>query len=195
MSGRKDKKRKRPRPLNKYEAEKKTASISASAKKIKTANMIHVPEEQSIRYRILNFITVFSAISEHVKCKVCDSNVEFKAGSSRGLGLKILIVCPSCNPISIPLIGPAYEINRRFIFAMRLLGIGLNGARQFCGLMDLPPPVVQSTYYIIIKNIHKAASSVCDFFLRQTVKEEIKETCIEKECEDTSELMVSGDGT
>jgi hypothetical protein len=91
-SFRKDKKRKRTRPLNKYEAEKETASISASSKKLKTANEVHVLEERSIGYYILNFITVLSAISEHVKCKVCDSNVEFTAGSTRGLDFKILIV-------------------------------------------------------------------------------------------------------
>jgi len=49
----------------------------------------------------------------------------------------------------------------------------LNGAMKFCGIMDLPPPVQQSTYDIIVKNIHAAASS--DLLLKQAIKEEQEE--------------------
>lgn len=61
---RKDRKRKRLPPVNRYEAEKKQASISTSAKKLKNARNVFVPEETNIGYRILIFITVFTAISE-----------------------------------------------------------------------------------------------------------------------------------
>jgi len=60
-------KRKRLYPLNKYEAEKATASFSfiASAKKLKTTNKVHVPEQQALDIAFL-ISSVFSAIS--VKC-------------------------------------------------------------------------------------------------------------------------------
>ena len=32
-------------------------------------------------------------------------------------------------------IGKAYEINRRIVFTMRLLGVGYEGIRKFCGFM------------------------------------------------------------
>ncbi|KYM89119.1 hypothetical protein ALC53_02502, partial [Atta colombica] len=89
----------------------------------------------SIRYCIFNFSDLSNFCKVHVKCKVRNSKIR----SYRRLGLKILIVCLSYN--SVP------------------LGIGLNRARKFCGLMDLPPPVAQSTD-VTIKNIHKAASFV-----------------------------------
>jgi len=38
---------------------------------------------------------------------------------------------------------------------MRLLGIGLNGAEKFCGLMDLPRPIFQSFYDRIVKQLRR----------------------------------------
>lgn len=58
---------------------------------------------------------------------------------------------------------------------MRLLGIGLRGAMKFCGLIDLPPTVQQTTYDMIIDNIHSAASSIVQLVLKQAVKEEQQE--------------------
>jgi len=50
---------------------------SASRKKIRLGDEVTVPQDNSIEFRILNFITVFSAISELVKCKKCNSDVKF----------------------------------------------------------------------------------------------------------------------
>lgn len=195
---RKDIKRKKLPPKNRYEAEQEKASISASAKKLRNAHNVEVPEESNIGYRILNFVTVFSALSECVKCKTCGGDVKFRSESIRGLGFKIMVLCSSCTPTvipSCPYINTAYEINARFFFAMRLLGISLAGAQKFCGLMDLPPPVKQATYDVIMKNIHTAVSSVCELLLRNAVKEEQEETRKDNPCNDDTELTVSGDGT
>ena len=122
--------------------------VSASAKKLNMAN-----EDFDINYdfsnRILNFVTVFSVISQHVKCKTCDSDIAFHERSSRGLGFKIVIACPNCPDVVIPsckFINNAYEINHRIVLAMRLLGVGLNGILKFCAFMELPRPIFQSFY-------------------------------------------------
>ena len=39
---------------------------------------IFVPRDSSVEYRILNFITVFAAISKYVKCKICDGEMKFQ---------------------------------------------------------------------------------------------------------------------
>ena len=111
------------RPLNRYETEGNSEGVSASAKKLNMAI-----EDFDINYdfgnRILNFVTVFSVISQHVKCKTCDSDIAFHERSPRGLGFKILIACPNCPDVVIPsckFINYAYEINRRIVLAMRLL--------------------------------------------------------------------------
>jgi hypothetical protein len=118
--------KKKSTPLNRYECERETASTSASAKKLKHSHA-EVPINTTHGYRIINFVAMFSSLSEIVKCKTCDGNINFSETSIRGLGFKLVIDCDNCEPRYInssPLIQHAYEINRRIVFAMRLLGIG-----------------------------------------------------------------------
>jgi len=99
------------RPLNRYEGS--SERVSVSAKKLKVSD-----EDFDINYefahRIINFFAVFSAISQHVKCKTCDADITFHERSPRGLGFKIVIACPKCPDVVIPsckFIRNAYEIN------------------------------------------------------------------------------------
>jgi len=68
--------------------------------------------------------------------------VKFTEANKQALGFKIVISCEACEPVyinSCPKINnKAYEVNRRMVLAMRLLGISLNGIKQFCAFMDLP---------------------------------------------------------
>lgn len=79
-----------------------------------------------ISYSILNFVTVFGALSQFVKCSECGGAIKFTDGNRRGLGFKILINCDNCEQKQISSnlhIGLAYEINIRFLLAVRLLGV------------------------------------------------------------------------
>lgn len=60
---RKSRSRKRKNVFNPKTVEYSEESFSASAKKLKMQKEIIVPQDNNIEYRILNFITVFSAIS------------------------------------------------------------------------------------------------------------------------------------
>ena len=189
-------KRKQPKSANKLETDQE--SFSASAKKIKLQEGIEVPQADYIEYRILNFITVFAVISNYVKCKVCNSDVEFQTTSMRGLGFIIVIKCNTCQSKfipSCPYIGTTYEINRQFIFTMKVLGLGLKGCQKFCGLMDIPQFLCHSTYDIILKHIHSCVDTVCQYIMKKAVKQEVKKSCEERNIENTCELTVSGDGT
>ncbi|EFN67271.1 hypothetical protein EAG_00417, partial [Camponotus floridanus] len=77
----------------------------------------------------------------------------------RGLGFKISMEC-KCDEIkqinSCPMINNAYEINRRIVFVMRLLGLGLEGLKMFCGLMDIGQGLARNTYYGVLNNIYVA---------------------------------------
>ncbi|KAG8239706.1 hypothetical protein J437_LFUL019367, partial [Ladona fulva] len=95
--------------------------------------------------------------------------------SERGLGFKLIMNCNSCPPVIIsccPYVGSTYEVNRRFIFAMRLLGIGLVRETRFCGIMDLHGPIFQTTYDLIVNNIESSSDAVCKPILRRSVEEE-----------------------
>lgn len=113
--------KKRHRPLNRHEMEQEAASTSASAKILKSREVTDVPITKSFGYRIINFVTVFSAISNVVKCKKCNGDVNFAESHIRGLGFKLVISCDSCEPASVdasPLINHmAYDINIRITFA------------------------------------------------------------------------------
>lgn len=96
-------------------------------------------------------------------CKKCGKNVAFNETGHRGLGYKIVVKCEKCKPNVInamPFKNNAYEINRRIIFAMRLIGIGFNDIMKFCVFMDLPRPIFQSFYDTLVKNISVATSVV-----------------------------------
>ena len=183
-------------PLNRYLMEAEKASTSASAKKLRKSEDIDIEVDATFGYRIVNYVTVFAAIGAAVKCKKCDGNVNFSESSIRGLGFKVKMSCVSCEPVyvnSSPLIDRnAYEINRRIVFAFRLLGIGLAGIEKFCGIMDLPKPVFHSFYDKIVQNIHFAVKSVCKLSMKNAVNSEKK---INTQKGDSEGLTVSGDGT
>ncbi|KAL1487739.1 hypothetical protein ABEB36_015576 [Hypothenemus hampei] len=63
--------KKRRYPLNRYSMEKVDVNTSTSAKKLKCDESFDFEVNASFRYRLINFISVFSVISEVVKCKKC----------------------------------------------------------------------------------------------------------------------------
>lgn len=169
--------KKRTQTFNSKTTETDESSFSASAKKFNMQKEILVSRDPSIEYRILNFITVFAAISEYVQCKSCKGNIKFETASTRGLGFKIVVLCNKCeNRVinSSPFLKHFYEINRRFIFVMRILGLGLKGAAKFCGLMDMPAFLTQNTYDLIIENIHSCVKVAAEKLFEKAFTEEKK---------------------
>lgn len=124
--------------------------------------------------------------------------MKFTEAAIRGLGFQIVAQCDQCNSRNIsscPQIDKAYEINRRFVFAMRVLGLGQYGMRKFCGLMDLPKPVAQSTYDAIVRSIRIATKAVTDASLKNAAIEERTATREAGILADDTGIVVSGDGT
>lgn len=125
---------------------------SASARKLNTAQSEEIPVYQSHCYKILNFITVFTALSDLLVCRECKQNVFFAQSDICGLGFKILLSC-QCGRRQINsslFINNGCEINRRIVFVMRLLGISREGINLFCSLMDLGKGISRNTYYSIL---------------------------------------------
>lgn len=180
--------------MNRFEAESDSIGVSASAKKIKV-NDEDFDVKYEFSYRIINFFAVFSAISQHVKCKTCDSDITFHERSPRGLGFKIVIFCPNCPEVDIPsskFIRNGYEINRRIVLAMRLLGVGLNGIIKFCAFMELPRPIFQSFYDRLVDMISIATAIIRDASMKKAAEEEKKKS--EKNGLFAG-ITVSGDGS
>jgi len=146
-------------------------------------------------YRIIEFVSVFAAISELAICKVCKRNLNFEETGTRGLGFKIVIKCAYGTHLidSGPLRNTGYEINHRIIFAMRLLGIGLQGLNLFVSLMDMGKELSKGTYDTVVQHIHECTKLVFDAMCLRVVEQEKKVN--EKRERPLLDFKVSGDGS
>jgi len=180
---------------NQYTYEQSTANTSTAAEKLLRTEDDEIIVDQTHGYCFIEFFSVFSIISTLVVCKTCKKNIKFNQTSSRGLGFKIAVSC-ECGVSYVnsgPMISNAYEINRRIVFVMRLLGVGINGINLFCGLMDLLQKFHKNTFAGCSENVTKAAETVYKWSTQKAVTEEKAKT-LENEGSDVN-LTVSGDGT
>ena len=180
---------------NQHTTEQDTEFTSTSAQKLRGSEDMDITIAKEFGFCFVNFFTVFSAIASCVICKNCKGDIKFSPTSNRGLGFKICIEC-SCNKVLIdssPSIRSAYEINRRIVFVMRLLGVGREGINLFCGLMDIGQGLSRCTYYVCLENIYEAASTVYDWILRRAISEE--QELNEEAGNIRNNITVSGDGT
>ncbi|KOC59659.1 hypothetical protein WH47_11089 [Habropoda laboriosa] len=175
---------------NQHTVEQSTEFVSTSAKKLEGSEDIDFAISKEFSYCILNFFTVFSTISACVICKNCKRDVKFYQTTSRGLGFKILMKC-SCNEVPVnssPFIQNAYEINRRIVFVMRLLGVGREGLNLFCRLMD-----IGQVRFLLGTPTYQAASVIYDCILKRAASDEMQ---LNKEAGNIiNYLTVSGNGT
>ena len=169
-------KRFNPKKQNKSDTDTK----STSSKKIKLNTTASVPEDIEKHYRVIDFLLVFSTISSLVKCAQCDGSVQFKSCKKEGIGFQIQVKCANCDPRYIPSSeknGNRYEINTRFAFTMRTLGLGLAGCNKFCGLMDIASSFVwQSSYLDVMKSICSNVKTTAEKFLLSAAHEENQKT-------------------
>lgn len=109
-----ERRKKRKFQGNRYSLENDLDYTSASAKKLLGSMNLEVPVASNFAYCILEFASVFSAISANVICKECKSDVTFSQTILRGLGFKILMSCKCSTDKTInsgPMIQNAFEIN------------------------------------------------------------------------------------
>ena len=70
--------------------------------------------------------------------------------TARRLGFKIAIQC-GCEEVryiqSSPFNNKAFEVNRRLVVALRLLGVGREGIDIFYSMMDICQGLTIGTYY------------------------------------------------
>ncbi|KYN11371.1 hypothetical protein ALC57_16474 [Trachymyrmex cornetzi] len=140
---------------NQHTSELCTDFVSTSANKLKNQDDFEPAIDESSTYVVLCFSLVFTALQSVLQCKVCNSGIQFLKQSQVGLEFTLCIKC-KCDEMftvhSCPKLRNAYEINRRFTYAMRLLGVGLAGINLFCSLMDLGTGLNKNGYYNILQN-------------------------------------------
>ncbi|XP_043257881.1 uncharacterized protein LOC122400460 [Colletes gigas] len=170
-------------------------STSASSKKISASNVSDIPWNPLHHYRIIEWYTVFATFSQMVLCRECKQTLTFEEGAHRSLGFKLILMC-RCGRRNInsgPLINTGYEVNRRIVFVMRLLGLGREGINLFCNIMDICNGLNESTYNNIIMHIHSVVTSVFERLSKKAVDQEKKVN--EQNDRPIFNLKVSGDGS
>lgn len=146
-------------------------------------------------YTFMDVKLLFSNFEKHLSCKQCGNDVTLKQEVICGLSCKISIECKKCLELcsfrNSKMLGSKKnipEINRRFTYAFRAIGMGHSPMKTFCGIMDLPEPISAKSYNKIIKRLLSSSSTVVKDSMKAAAREEITLT-------GTSDIIVSGDGS
>lgn len=180
---------------NQFSRECDTNYVSTSAKKLKKAEYDEIPVDITSNYVILHFLNVFSFLSTFVKCEGCNSEVKFYKTNGAGVAFKVVAECScsrrSCD--SSPVVNHFSEINRRLMFAIRMLRGGLRNVKMFCAILDITSSFSNNMYYTFLQNLHVASKSVYEVFQKKAIKEEIDLNSAAGN--EPLHLTVSGDGS
>ncbi|KAL1488176.1 hypothetical protein ABEB36_015134 [Hypothenemus hampei] len=84
---------------NQFTSEEDTSFTSTSATKLKKTEDEEVIIEDNYGYCILEFISVFTALTSLVLCATCKEEIKFSRTASRGLGFKISLQC-GCDDVT-----------------------------------------------------------------------------------------------
>lgn len=172
------------------------AFASTSQQKLRGKRLIVQDPDSSFEYVILEFSSVFSELSSLVKCKECDSGIQFQTIKPRGLGFKLQMLCSQCEPKEIdsgPLVSNSYGINIRIVLAMRQIGVGYTGLSTFCSMMDLRSPR-RVIYESASEKIAASAAKVAEFCMIKASREEVSRTRAARKFDDPRAVTVSIDG-
>lgn len=182
---------------NRHTSDKDTEMTSTAAKKIKDGETeFDVRIDPSANYSFIHW-SVFLTLQTILICKVCKKDIKFYKTNMKTVGYELEVSCGCVKSTLIstsPKIRSGYEINRRLVYVMRLLGVGMVGINNFLGLMDMTSSGFgKQGYYNCINHILLAVSAVCEAVFKKAVKEE-QELNI-KNGNTADELAVSGDGS
>lgn len=155
--------------------EQETKFAKSAAAKLKDVEYEDVETNAGLSYVILDFLTVFNFLSTILKCKVCNGDIKFTRGNERGLGFSLIVTCKCSNShrvSSSPLVNTSYEINRRIMFAMRLLGLGFRAVNIFCCVMELSKGFTRTAYSSFMTNLDTATKAVFEQVQQKAFEEE-----------------------
>ncbi|XP_044577450.1 uncharacterized protein LOC123260423 [Cotesia glomerata] len=190
--------RKRKFSGNQHTLEEDLSFTSASAAKLKSSNDDEILIDYNFGYCILEFCSVFSSLALMIICATCKQKMSFSRTAAQGLGFKIGVQygCKDTRYIqSCPFVNKAFEINRRIVTAMRLIGVGREGINIFFSIMDIGHGLTIGTYYNCLDNLHLAASTIYNLIISKAVKKENELITASDSNADPTHFTVSGNGT
>jgi hypothetical protein len=148
--------------------------LSASARKISQSYSFDAittsssDEEPNVSgYRLID-VELLSELFQQMPCKFCGSerslNLEDDARERKGCASHLRLHCGKCSWVytffTSKKVKHFFDVNRRFVYAMRSIGQGEASAKRFCSLMNMPPPPKPTAYSATNAALLKAAKTV-----------------------------------
>lgn len=182
------------------EAEADTGRTGATAEKMRLSENNSISSDLSISYVLLAFTSIFGPLSDLVNCNKCDDVIQFQKSPMFGLGFQLHMICScseskidSCPKIDSDHGRRAWEVNRKLVFVMRLLGFGIHGINVFCAMMDICAGMANKTYYDTLQHIRIVAETIFNNSIHTAGEKEKQENSKLGKSDRT--ISVSGDGT
>lgn len=155
----------RPRPISNPSPSVNPPKRDSASKKKVGDNLTHYQEYLGSggTYDVVNLEIIQDLLGKIAVCLHCGEKLSLAAKDRLGLGFTIEIICLSCNksvsrPNSTVVSSGKADINLRLAYAFRCVGVGEQGARTFCGVMNMPNPPSFKYYSNAICN---ATKEVC----------------------------------
>lgn len=141
-------------------------------------------EDNSFQYDIVDFAVLSKLISDVAVCKQCGCSLKLTISNRVGLAYTISLECENhkCEA-KVSQVNSAkatvensdriyYDINLRFVYALRTIGIGQETGRTFAGVMNFNQP---SKFDFYNKVLLSATQKVCVESMKEAVEEAVKE--------------------
>ena len=146
------------------------ATVSASSRKIGVRESpINATKEMPdiTGYRFID-MEILTEVFQQVACKECGESSSFvfedKSFERKGSASHLRLRCKECGWVftfySSKKINKSFEVNKRFVYAMRSIGKGHASMKRFCTYMNMPPPMHFEPYRKCNTALSKAAKSV-----------------------------------
>ena len=144
-------------------------------------------------YRFID-LSILSSVFNLLACPDCqNTSIELfdDLSMKNGCASSLQVCCTTCQWsyqfCSSEKSKGTYEVNRRYIYAMRSIGQGFSGAKKFCCIMNIPNLPTKNNYAKIVKALKTAAFNVA--------KESMKSAAEELKGSAEHECAVSVDGS
>lgn len=144
-------------------------NISASARKIGDQSLRNVPPINSniTGYRFVD-MELLNNVFQQMMCKECGNSaglvLEDNPRERKGSACHLRVLCKECGWVytfyTSKKVQHSYDINKRFVYAMRSNGQGHSSMKRFCAFMNMPPPLHFKAYNASNAAFSKAAKSV-----------------------------------
>lgn len=130
-------------------------------------------------------------------CKECGNSclvLEDEPRERKGSASHLRVRCKDCGWVytfyTSKKVQHSFDINRRFVYAMRSIGQGHASMKRFCSYMNMPPPLHYKAYNASNAALSKAATSVA-----MKTMEDAANELHEENCNSITKCGVSCDGT